>query len=75
MREGYSMKSLRWLNSFILLGVALIGLALAGFVGGGKFVFDPGRPSQNAPVFYLIAGVLMLVNGRLQPPQSKSKDH
>ena len=70
------MKSIRWWNSFNLLGILLIAVAAAGFLGGGKFVFDPGRPAKGyEPLLYLAAGILMFVNGFLQPVPTKSKDN
>ncbi|MFM7321302.1 MAG: hypothetical protein ACKO5K_07240 [Armatimonadota bacterium] len=70
------MRKFRWWNSFNLLGILLIGVALVGLVSGGKFVFDPGRPQKGYEwALYLVAGVLMLVNGFLSPtgPQRKEK--
>ena len=69
------MKHFRWWNSFNLLGILLIAVALVGAVSGGKFVFDPGRPQRGFEwAFYLIAGVLMLVNGFLSPAMPHPKD-
>lgn len=69
------MKTIRWWNSFNLLGITLIVFAIIGFIAGDKFVFDPGRPLSQAPIYYLVAGVLMIVNGLLQPSHSTSKDN
>ena len=60
------MKQIRWWNSFNLLGIILLGIGIAGFLLQGKMVFDPGRPHRGYEwVLYLVAGVLMLVNGFL----------
>lgn len=65
----------RYLNMFILIGVALIGISILGFANA-KFLAEPGQaPSQTAPLIYLGAGVLMLINGaisiRFTPPPTK----
>ena len=70
------MRKFRWWNSFNLLGILLIGVSLIGLASGGRFVFDPGRPQKGYEwALYLVAGVLMLVNGFLSPavPQRKDK--
>lgn len=60
--------SLRWLNSFTILAVILIAIGVIGALSGGHMVFDPGRePSGREWMLYLVAGVLMLVNGLLPP--------
>jgi hypothetical protein len=57
---------LRYLNMFILIGVALIIVSLAGFATGGKFLMEPGQPlDPMASIVYLGAGVLMVFNGVL----------
>jgi hypothetical protein len=57
---------LRYLNMFVLIGIALIGVSLAGFATGGKFLIEPGQdPNPMASVIYLGAGVLMIFNGML----------
>lgn len=60
--EGLAM--LRYLNMFVLIGIALIIVSILGFATGGKFLYEPGQDSnQSASLFYLGAGVMMLVNG------------
>ena len=57
---------LRYLNMFVLIGIALVGISLAGFATGGRFLQEPGSPvSPNASLIYLGAGALMLFNGIL----------
>jgi len=59
------------LNSFSIIGVILIGVAIYALGKGVGFEFDPGVPSERGePVFYLIVGVLMLVNGLVLPRQT-----
>jgi len=69
---------LRYLNMFILIGIALIGVSLIGFVTQNRFLTEPGQTSNPlAAVIYLGAGVLMLINGivsiRLGPPPAAPK--
>lgn len=60
--EGLAM--LRFLNMFVLIGIALIAVSILGFATGGKFLYEPGQDqSQYTSLFYLGAGVMMLVNG------------
>jgi hypothetical protein len=71
---------LRYLNMFVMIGIALIGVSLAGFATGGKFLIEPGQSMDSmASVIYLGTGVLMIINGVLsvktapppQPPAQK----
>ncbi len=69
----------RFLNSFILIGIILIGVSIAGFATGSKFVTEAGqKPDSLSSLVYLGVGVLMLVNGyvswklALQAPEAKS---
>jgi hypothetical protein len=55
---------LRFLNMFVLIGIALIAVSILGFATGGRFLYEPGQDqSQYTSLFYLGAGVMMLVNG------------
>ena len=57
---------LRYLNMFVLIGIALIVISLAGFATGGSFLHEPGQDSNPlASLIYLGAGALMLFNGIL----------
>jgi hypothetical protein len=66
---------LRFLNMFMLIGVALIGISIAGFATGNRFLLEPGQEvNPFASLTYLCAGVLMLVNGIIsihQTPKQK----
>ncbi len=67
------MLALRYLNMFVLIGLALIGVSIIGFATGGRFLTEPGQvPNPSASLIYLGAGVLMLINGvvsiRQAPP-------
>lgn len=58
----------RWFNSFNLLAVVLLAIGIMGLVLGPAMSFDPGRKnSGNEWIIYLVAGVLMLINGFLPP--------
>ena len=60
----------RWWNSFTVLSVILIAISVIGMVAGERMVFDPGRPASGREwLLYLLAGVLMLVNGLLPSSQ------
>jgi hypothetical protein len=64
---------LRYLNTFVLIGIALIGISLAGFATSNRFLTEPGQsPNPYSSLIYLGAGVLMLINGvvsaRVTPP-------
>ena len=60
----------RWWNSFTVLSVILIAISVIGMIAGERMVFDPGRPTSGREwLLYLLAGVLMLVNGLLPSSQ------
>lgn len=62
---------LRYLNMFVLIGIALIGISFAGFATQNRFLTEPGQmPSPYSAWIYLGAGVLMLVNGYISIKQS-----
>ena len=57
---------LRYLNMFVLIGIALIIVSICGFATANRFLTEPGQvPNPNASLIYLGAGVLMLFNGVL----------
>jgi hypothetical protein len=59
---------IRWWNSFNLLALILLALSIGGMVSGGKMVFEPGRAVTGKEwLVYLVAAVLMVVNGILTP--------
>ncbi len=55
---------LRYLNMFVLIGICLIGVSIAGFATGSRFVTEPGQPTNPLSSFvYFGVGILMLLNG------------
>ncbi len=58
------MRHFTWyLNAFILTGVALLFISIAGLVRQ-DFLTEPGQPANPlAWLWYLVAAVIMLVNG------------
>jgi hypothetical protein len=64
----YFLMKIRWWNSFNLLALILLALSISGIVSGGKMVFEPGRAITGKEwLVYLVAAVLMVVNGILTP--------
>lgn len=64
---------LRYLNMFIIIGLILLGVSLAGFATHDRFLMEPGQAlNGNLSLIYLGASALMLINGlisiRLAPP-------
>ena len=58
------MMKLRFLNGFILIGIILLFISVAGLVKGSTLLTEPGQqPNPYAWLEYLGAAVLMLVNG------------
>ena len=56
----------RLLNSFTVLAVILVVVSLVGVVLQGRMIFDPGRPATGWEwLLYLMASILMLINGVL----------
>jgi hypothetical protein len=65
----------RRINSFHLLGVLLLLVAIVGLASGGKMVYDPGRALKgNEWIIYGLAGLLMFVNGFLPSNEPKRSD-
>ncbi|HEV2473680.1 MAG TPA: hypothetical protein VGS41_13480 [Chthonomonadales bacterium] len=65
---------LRYLNMFVLIGVALIGISIAGLASQGRFLQEPGQAiNPMASLIYLGGGILMLVNGYVSIRQASSK--
>lgn len=55
---------MRYLNGFILTGIALFFISIAGLVKGNTLLTEPGlQPNPYAWLEYLAAAVIMLVNG------------
>ena len=69
---------LRYLNMFILIGIALIGISAAGFASGNQFLREPGQDLNSlSSLIYLGAGAMMLVNGIVsikQAPHAKAAE-
>lgn len=64
------------LNSFSIIGVILVAVAIYALVRGSGFEFDPGVPSEKGePIFYLIVGALMLINGFVLPPPATDDEN
>jgi hypothetical protein len=65
---------LRYLNMFVLIGIVLVILSLAGFATGNRFVTEPGQAATpQLSLIYLGAGVLMLINGYISIKQAESQ--
>lgn len=63
----------RYLNMFVLIGIALIIISLVGFATGNRFLTEPGQPlNPQGSLIYLGAGVIMLVNGVVSIKQSEA---
>ena len=57
---------MRYLNGFIIIGVALFFISIAGLVSGNRLLTEPGQAiNPNSWLFYLAASILMLINGGL----------
>ncbi len=55
---------MRFLNGFVLIGIILLFISIAGLVKGNTLLTEPGQPvNQFAWLEYLAAAVLMLING------------
>ena len=64
---------LRYLNMFVIIGLILMAVSLAGFATHDRFLMEPGQAlNGNLSLIYLGASALMLINGlvsiRLAPP-------
>ncbi|HLV80509.1 MAG TPA: hypothetical protein VKT32_09520 [Chthonomonadaceae bacterium] len=69
---------LRYLNMFVLIGIALVGISIAGFATDNRFLMEPGQTENpHAALIYLVAGILMLINGIVSiqhaPPQQPAR--
>jgi hypothetical protein len=62
---------LRYLNMFVLIGIALIGISIVGFLTHNHFLIEPGQAeNQWASWTYFGAWALMLVNGIISIKQT-----
>jgi hypothetical protein len=66
---------LRDLNSFILTGIALLVVGIAGIVKGNRWLSEPGMPlNPYAWQVYLAAAALMFINGAASIIQSRREE-
>lgn len=64
----------RLLSTFTVIGVILIALGFVGLIIGPRFIYDPGQPVTGKEAwYYLIIGILMVINGLLTPPHPEEK--
>ena len=55
---------MRFLNGFVLIGIILLFISVAGLVKGNTLLTEPGQPvNPYAWLEYLGAAALMLING------------
>ena len=55
---------MRYLNGFILIGIMLLGISIAGAATGNRLLTEPGQQvNPYAWLEYLGASAIMLVNG------------
>lgn len=67
---------LRYLNMFVLIGIALILISIGGFATENRLLTEPGQtPNPGASLIYLGAGILMLFNGLLSILQHQATPH
>ena len=65
----------RYLNMFILIGISLVGVSIAGFATGSRFVTEAGQtPAPSSSFVYLGVGILMLVNGVVSVRMAQHQD-
>jgi putative Mn2+ efflux pump MntP len=63
----------RYFNMFMVIGVILVIISLAGFATGNKFLTEPGQPvNPQGSLIYLGAGVIMLINGVVSIRQAEA---
>lgn len=66
---------LKDLNSFILTGIALLVVGIAGIVKGNRWLSEPGMPlNPYAWQVYLAAAALMFINGIASIIQSRREE-
>ena len=63
----------RYFNMFVVIGVVLVIISLAGFATGNRFLTEPGQPvNPQGSLIYLGAGVIMLINGVVSIRQAEA---
>jgi cytochrome c-type biogenesis protein CcmH/NrfF len=66
---------MKYLNGFILIGIILFFISIAGFVYGNTILTEPGLPVNNrASLEYLGAAILMLINGAVSVWNANRKE-
>lgn len=66
---------MRFLNGFILIGIILFFISIAGLVSGNTLLTEPGQPVNSfAWLEYLGAAALMLVNGAVSIWNARQQD-
>jgi hypothetical protein len=66
---------MRFLNGFILIGIILLFISIAGVASGNRFLTEPGQqPNPYAWLEYLGAAALMLVNGVVSIYNAKQQE-
>jgi hypothetical protein len=67
---------MRFLNGFILIGIILLFISIAGVASGNRLLTEPGQqPNPYAWLEYLGAAALMLVNGAVSIYNAKQNEH
>jgi hypothetical protein len=63
----------RYFNMFMVIGVILVIISLAGFATGNRFLTEPGQPvNPQGSLIYLGAGIIMLINGVVSIRQAEA---
>jgi hypothetical protein len=58
------LEKMKYLNSFVLIGIVLLFISIAGLVSGNTLLTEPGQSvNPYAWLEYLAAAILMLING------------
>ena len=66
---------MRFLNGFILIGIVLLFISIAGLVSGNTLLTEPGQPvNPLAWLEYLGAAALMLINGAVSIWNARQQD-
>lgn len=66
---------MRYVNMFVIIGVVLMIVSIAGFLTGNLFLREPGyEVNTSASWIYMGAGVLMIINGIVSAHQTPRSD-
>lgn len=64
-------KPVWWKNTYFLISALLLIISMVGVAFGSHTIRDPGqRPESNLSLIYLLASVVMLVNGLISHRQT-----